>query len=669
MRFVKGTGVPDTGPISPQVGRVVLMKAHLPRILATALAGTVILSPAAATASARPVTPKTDLSGLAEMVDRIVPEQLAKDRIPGAAVVVVSGGRTVLAKGYGVADVATRRPVDPRRTGFFTGSLAKLFTATAALQLVDDGKLDLRADVNRYLTTFKIKDSFPGRPVTLEHLLTYTAGFDDDIVGLAEADPEDVGSLADSLADRQPRRVRPPGMRVAYDNYGMALAGHLVESASGQPFAQYVEQHVLKPLGMNATSLAVPHAAALDADLAGAYRPSADGYATVKGQYGPWAPTGTGPVSTPADMGRFMLAQLGDDPRVGENVARRLQEQHYAQDPRIPGMGYAFEQRSRNGHRIVYKDGEVPGHQNVMALLPEQDIGVYVVFNGDGVGRVAGWNGQSLVNRIIDEYLPAKSASARTVSGGDTTRYAGTYRSTRTSRTSLMKVSTLFATPSVQANADGTLTTTGLSPDPEKTTQHWVPIGPGLFQERDGQAKIAFDDEGTLSSSMNPSEALEKLAWSDEPMPHMVLSGLSALVFVLAFLALPITALVRALRGRSRAGARPHPAGARAARLLAWITAALVTVFVGGIATTMSDPNVVMELTALYAPPLAVLPIVATAGLVLSVLVAGCAVAAWAKGWWGRPGRLCYTAVALAGVAFFKIAMTYNLLALPFPTN
>ncbi|TDC05669.1 class A beta-lactamase-related serine hydrolase [Nonomuraea longispora] len=645
------------------------MKVHLIRIWATVLAGAVILTASPATASARPVTPETDLPGLAEMVDRIVSGQLAESRIPGAAVVVVSGGRTVLAKGYGVADVATRRPVDPRRTGFFTGSLAKLFTATAALQLVDAGKLDLRADVNKYLTAFKIEDSYPGRPVTLEHLLTYTAGFDDNVVGLAEADPKDVGSLAGSLADRQPRRVRPPGTRVAYDNYGLALAGHLVEAASGQSFAKYVEQHVLKPLGMNATSLAVPHAATLDAHLAGAYRPSEDGYAAVKGQYGPWAPAGTGPVSTPADMGRFMLAQLSGDPRLGKNVVRRLQEQHYAQDPRIPGMGYTFEQRSHNGHRIVYKDGEVTGHHNVMGLLPEQDLGIYVVYNGDGVGGQAGWNGQSLVKRIIDRYLPAKSASAKAVSGGDVTRYAGTYRSTRTSRTSLMKVSSLFATMGVQANADGTLTTTGLSPDPEKTTQHWTPIGQGLFQERDGQAKIAFDDEGTLSTSMNPSEALEKLAWADEPMPHTILLGLSALVFVLAFLALPVSTLVRVLRRRSRAGARSQPAGARAARLLAWITAALVTVFVGGIAMTMSDPNVVTELTVLYAPRLAALPIVATAGLVLSVLVAGYAVAAWVKGWWGRPGRLGYTALALAGVVFFKIAMTYNLLALPFPTN
>ncbi|WP_346151822.1 serine hydrolase domain-containing protein [Nonomuraea recticatena] len=648
------------------------MRAHLLRILATALTGAVILTSGPAVAAAEPTPPQADLPGLAELVDRVVPEQLARDRIPGAAVVVVSGGRTVLAKGYGVADVATGRPIDPGRTGFFTGSLAKLFTATAAMQLVEDGSLDLRADVNRYLTSFTIEDSYPGRPVTLEHLLTYTAGFDEDIVGLAEADPEDVGPLSRSLAQRQPPRVRPPGTRVAYDNYGMALAGHLVEAASGQPFAQYVEQHILKPLGMNATSMAVPHSAALAADLAGAYRPSGDGYATVKGQYAPWAPTGAGPVSTPADMGRFMLAQLRDDPRLGRNLAGRLQEQHYAQDSRIPGMGYAFELGSRNGHRLIYKDGDVPGHHNVLALLPEENLGVYVVYNGDGVGTVAGWNGQSLVNRIVDRYLPAKTATAgaaRATAGvGDVTRYAGTYRSTRTSRTSLMKAGSLFAAPTVQANADGTLTTTGLSPDPARTTQHWTRTGPGLFQERDGQARIAFDGEGTLSSSMNPSEALEKLAWYDAPTPHTILFGLSALVFALAFLLLPITASVRLLR-RSRAGAPRQPAGARAARLLAWITAALVTTFAAGFAMIMSDPNVAAELTALNALPLAALPVIATVGLLCAVLVTVAAVPAWAKGWWGLPGRLCHTTLALAGVVFFKIAMTYNLLALPFPTN
>ncbi|GAA4604976.1 hypothetical protein GCM10023195_17120 [Actinoallomurus liliacearum] len=112
------------------------------------------------------------------------------------------------------------------------------------------------------------------RPVTLENLLTHTAGFDDDIVGAAEADPADIESLGRNLAERQPARVRPPGTVVSYDNYGTALAGYLVEVASGKPFARYVDEHVLRPLGMTATTFAQPHPAAIEAARPGQARPT-----------------------------------------------------------------------------------------------------------------------------------------------------------------------------------------------------------------------------------------------------------------------------------------------------------------------------------------------------------------------------------------------------------
>ncbi|GAA4105138.1 serine hydrolase domain-containing protein [Actinomadura miaoliensis] len=644
--------------------KIAFRRAALGALLAAVLTG---LTAPSAVAEPTPAA-QPDLRDVGSLVDRVVPAQLAEDKIPGAAVVVVAGGKAVFAKGYGVADVDARTPVDPDRTAFFTGSLAKPFTATAVLQLVRQGKLDLNADVNRYLTTFKIKDTYPGRPVTLRHLLTYTGGFDDDIVGLGEADPKDVGSLGRSLAERQPRRVRPPGTRVAYDNYGIALAGYLVEVVSGQPFAEYVRQHVFEPLGMRSTTMAVPHPAAIDSALAAGYRPSGDGYTRVKGQYGPRTPTGTGPAATPADMGRFMLAQLGNDPRLGQDVARLMQQQHYTQDRRMPGMGYTFEQRPRNGRRLLYKDGDVPGFHNVMALLPDQGVGVYVVYNGDGVDTVAGWDGASLVNQIVDRYLPATartvSTSGGTVTGSPVSKYAGTYRSARVSHTTLTKVTSLFSAVTVTAGPGGTLTTTGLSVDPEKETQHWVQTQPGLFTERGGQARIAFDGKGTLTSSANPSEALEKLAWYDSPGLNVGLLGGASLVMLLAFVGFPVLALVRVLRRRSR-----HPAGARAARLLAWATTAVVTVFLTGLAVTMADPNAVMETVALNPPAFAALPIVATVGLVLAILVVGATGAAWWKAWWSWAGRLSCTLLALSGVVFFKVLMTYNLVALPFPTN
>ncbi|MEV5704002.1 serine hydrolase domain-containing protein [Actinoallomurus sp. NPDC052274] len=637
------------------------------KIVAMLFAGALIVGPAVPAGAAtghsgeRTRRHSPTLRDVGAVVDAIVPAQLAKDRIPGAAVVVVAGGRPVFAKGYGVADVATRSPVDAERTGFLMGSMAKLFTATAALRLVDQGRLDLHTDVNRYLKSFKIRDTYPGRPVTLENLLTHTAGFDDDIVGKARANPTGLAPLGRALAEGQPARVRPPGTAVSYDNYGTALAGYLVEVASGEPFARYVDEHVLRPLGMTATTFAEPHPAAVDATLARGYRPTGSGYTVQKGQYGSWSPTGAGAVSPPADMGRFMLAQLKNDPRLGRDVAQRMQQRHFRQDPRVPGMGYMFEERPRDGRRLLFKDGDVPGFHDQMALLPDEGIGIYVAFNGDGTDAVAGWDGVSLIDRIVDRYLPGSPAAPGAVRTGDVSRYAGTYRSVRTSHSALTKVSTLVSPVSVAADGAGTLTTTGLTPDPAKETQHWTQVGPGLFQERGGQDLIAFDGKGILSASATPAEAYEKLEWADSPALYLPMFGVGALMLLLCFLGVPVAALVRRLRhrpARSRAS--------RAAWLTAWITGALGTAFLAGFASLMTDSNALQEKIMLGSPSLTVLPVVLAVAFVPAAGVLVGTVAAWWKGWWGWGGRLSYTLIALAGVAFLKVALTYNLVALPF---
>ncbi|MFF4775754.1 serine hydrolase domain-containing protein [Microtetraspora fusca] len=593
---------------------------------------------------------------LGATIDRAVPALLTEDKIPGAAVVVVENGRTVFSKGYGLADVGSGRPVDTA-TPFLTGSLAKVFTAEAVLRLVREGKLDLNTDVNRYLTTFKIEDTYPGRPVTLEHMLTYTAGFDDDIVGLAREDPATLPSLAESVEAHQPHRVRPPGTLIAYDNYALALAGYLVEVASGEPFAQYVAEHVFAAHGMTGSSAALPHSAAIGTRLARGYRPDGDGYAEQKGQYSPWTPSGTGPVVTPADMARYMIDQLKGDP-----IARQMQERHFTADRRMPGMGYTLEERPRNGRRILYKDGDVPGYHNAMALMPDQRFGVYVAFNGDGTSGAAAWDAQKLLTQIIDRRFPAPAtptaptASAPTPLTTDVSRYAGSYRSARTSRSSLMKASTLFFVPTVTANPDGTLTTSGLSPDPDRSTQHWIQIAPGLFQERDGQARISFPGDGTLVSSALPSEVYEEVPWYDAPTLNVPLFAVGALALLLAALGLPLAAAVRRVR-RARS-----PLPARLATLTAWIGGVLATVFLAGFALLMADPNVLMAALPLNSPLLAALPVLATLALAFAVPMVPAVAVAWRARWWSLPSRIAYTLLTLAAAAYFTIAFNYHLL-------
>src|SRR5215472_7255034 len=159
--------------------------------------------------------------------DGFFPDTLARADIAGAVVVVVKDGKVLLEKGYGFSDIKTRAPVDPSRTLFRPGSISKLFTWTAVMQLVEQGKIDLDRDVNDYLD-FQIPASFP-KPITMRNLMTHTAGFEEHYKGVGIDDPARLLPLRTALIVSLPSRIYPPGEVSAYSNYGAALAGYIVQ--------------------------------------------------------------------------------------------------------------------------------------------------------------------------------------------------------------------------------------------------------------------------------------------------------------------------------------------------------------------------------------------------------------------------------------------------------
>jgi CubicO group peptidase (beta-lactamase class C family) len=569
--------------------------------------------PMAATAASR-----TDIRGVGALVDGIVPGQLARDRIPGAAVTVVAGGRTVFSTGYGLADVDRHVPVSPDRTEFFTGSMAKTLTANAVLRLAADGKIDLNADVNTYLRRFRIPDTYPGHPVRVRDLLTHTAGFEDDVLGRSWDDPAKAPSLA-RIARRPPARVRPPGTLVAYDNYGYTL----------HPFA-------------------------VDAALATGYRPHGDGFTAYRRYYGA-TPSGVGPVTTAADMGRYMIAQLRGDPRLGRGVARQMQARQYAQDPRLPGMGYGFEEWPRNGHRRVFKGGDVSGFHQIMALLPDDGVGIYVVYNGEGptMGD-ATVQAERLVDRIVDRYFPARPGERPAPTGGDTSAYAGTYVPSRV-RGDMLRFGTLFSPVTVKSTGDGTLHTSGLSPDPDRPEQDWVRIGPGLFAERGGQERIAFDGHGHLAGGhTEEASAFERRAGIASPILHQIMLYAGLTAFLVAFAAIPVVALARRLRGL-RATHRP-------AWWLAWLTSALSLTSATGIAWLfVVDSDNAGDAIFLGSAVLTGALIASSTAFVLTAGLVAFAATAWLRRWWRPAGRAAYTLLTLGAAAFMTVAYVYHL--------
>src|SRR5829696_8638691 len=198
----------------------------------------------------------TDPAEMEAFLDEELGREMEKYHIAGAAVSVVKDGELFFAKGYGYADLENKIPVDPEQTIFRIGSVGKLFTWTAVMQLVEQGKLDLDEDINDYLD-FRIPDTYP-QPITLKHLMTHTSGFDDRLLESLVSDPNDVGPTREWLISHMPARARPPGDVAAYSSYGTSLAGYIVARVSGEPYNRYIQEHILNPLGMVHTTAQSP---------------------------------------------------------------------------------------------------------------------------------------------------------------------------------------------------------------------------------------------------------------------------------------------------------------------------------------------------------------------------------------------------------------------------
>ena len=189
-------------------------------------------------------------------LDGVMPLQIEREDIAGAVIVVVKDGKILFTKGYGFSDVAKRTPVTPDATLFRPGSISKLFTWTSIMQLVEQKKLDLDRDVNDYLD-FKIPATYP-KPITLRDIMTHTPGFEEVIKDLIITDQKRLVPLGDYIKASLPNRVYPPGTIPAYSNYATAMAGYILQRVSGEPFDDYVEHHILQPLGMSHTTFVQP---------------------------------------------------------------------------------------------------------------------------------------------------------------------------------------------------------------------------------------------------------------------------------------------------------------------------------------------------------------------------------------------------------------------------
>jgi len=429
-----------------------------------------------------------DEADLTAFFDGILPLQLERSDIAGASVFVMKDGNVLLQKGYGYADVKSKKPVDPTSTIFRLASISKLFTWVSVMQLEEQGKLNLDTDVNQYLD-FPIRSAF-NKPITLRNLMTHTAGFEETLDDIIVTNPKQAVSLRDYLIANQPMRIYPPGEIPAYSNYGVGLASYIVQRTSGEPFEQYVQEHIFGPLGMSHSSFDQPLQKSLATLPSEGYRSN-----TTKPPVGfeIFNPVGAGGISSSAaDMGRFGQALLNggelDGKRIlkPETLARMWTPQFRASD-QLPPICMGFYQDWRNHLHWIGHEGDLIAFHSLFFVEPTQKIVLFVSYNSAGGGSEPR---PEIINFFSDRYFPgAPGVEYLKTPAKDLKSIEGTYQGTRRDDTTKFKLSTLFSQRSASVDKDGVLAINGVK-DLRGHPVKFKSIGKDLWQAEEEQQRI-----------------------------------------------------------------------------------------------------------------------------------------------------------------------------------
>ena len=449
---------------------------------------------------------RIDLKELEAFLNPIFAEAMEKEHLPGAVFVLVKDGKVVLAKGYGYADVERKTSVVPEQTIFRIGSITKVFTALAVMQLADRRKITLDEDVNKYLDQPKVEDKY-GEPVRFRHLLTHTAGFDQIGTGRRAPSPKERKTLGEFL-NGQLVRVKPPGHVSCYDTYGITLAGHLVERISGLSYAEYMRRQIFTPLGM--TRSAVEVSDALRPDLA-------RGYGYRNGQYIPqnYEYFVTTPASsidaTALDMAQLMIAVLGDGSAgkgrfLSPATARQVKQPQFSNYKGFAGFAYGFWEDFRNGQRAIWHGGSMLGYLSLLYLVPDSNLGFFVAYNrdedaGGGPAQLA----ETLKQKLMDQWFPGmRKEQVKTTLPIETERFAGSYADNMYCHTCPDGQGWGWAAFPVKSAGQGKL---------EMRGRRWLAVAPTIFQREDSQDRIAFleDKQGQITHMVSDNHVYDRL--------------------------------------------------------------------------------------------------------------------------------------------------------------
>ena len=614
-----------------------------------------------------PAQGPTDAGEMETFLDALFAQKMEEYQIAGAAVSVVKDGQLFFAKGYGYADLENKIPVDPEQTIFRIGSVGKVFTWTAVMQLVEQGKLELDADVNTYLD-FRIPDTYP-QPITLKHLISHTSGFEDVLFAAGVTDSNDLVSAREWLVSHMAARVFRPGEYAGYSNFNAMLAGYIVAQVSGQPYDQYIQEHIFDRLGMTRSTVQSSMPPELLQYASVGYIHQDGIYQVLPNYYSQPAslPSGSHQLSV-IDMARFMIAHLqggvyrdatlGEARILQESTARQMHEPLFTPDARLLGTAYGFADLSDNGQWTLGHEGYSPPMHSQLLLLPDQNLGIFVAYNSRDAGDLTIQH-FGFQRAFFDHYYPAPAlepAHQPEGSAEQLERFVGSYAEASSPQSSLAKIFSLFGGYGIKNPGDGTLILSVRGFEFRLIAQE-----PLYFQQVDGPFHVLFseDDKGRIThmyTDLMPQYTLIKLDWYEAPGFNQLLLMSSSLVFLTL---LPVAWIRRLWNRRSGAPRKSASRGSRAAYGLMLVISLLnLLIAFGMVSGLMGLTNELLE------PPLIIRIVLGLS--ILSVLLTPLALVScvldWKDDYWGVAFRAYYTLLTCAALAFVWFMYFYNML-------
>jgi len=610
-------------------------------------------------------------ANLASVVDPLMADWTGKRKGPGAVVVVVKRDAEVFAKGYGFADVEARKPFTADATLVRPGSISKLFTGIAVMQLVDAGKLDLDRDVNGYID-FTIPVPEGGVPVTLRRLLTHRAGFEEHSKGLWTREPEPLGHW---LARNLPQRLFPKGDVEAYSNYGFALAGYIVERVSGEPFASYVQRHILDPLGMSRSTFQQPLPDDLAPLMAKGYRGTSDTPPLAFFETIAAAPAG-GLSTTGADMGRFIHALMNGGTLDGARILPKARLDEMMAPSNVTPAGYlglVFFGTKVAGHDSIGHAGATMAFFSELMIFPEHGVGIFV--SRDGIAeREAAKDTEEIPDPaavlaerfmpdpatvIAERFLPKspQAADARAAAVPSEPSLAGIYHSSRRTESSFARLSDLMSERVVKIDGAGNVRSF-LAIWPFGGGRMLKRIERNLYELPEGTRVAFVDDIGSESYWAAPALRLQHVPWFLDVRWIGPAFIVSTVVVLLTLLAWPFAALWRLWRKKRWSQDGRDRGKYLAVRLVLLVDALVIVAAAVFFITASSDPRILNDALD---PMLLVLYAFAWLGVLGAIPTVWATALFWRDGVGSRWSRVRHSLIAASSVMIAWFFATFHI--------